>query len=437
MKRVNSLLVIILSAVMAACGGRNKQSTDTSNTVDVTVNYPEKELTVQDSMDVEYIRLETNNDFLNQGIVQDNRQAGSVDFITVDVRRSYSSRKELLLQDFMDVEYIALETNDDFLNQGVVLDIGKEIILVRNRIYDGDIFVYDRTGQALRKINHQGQGPKEYLRAYRAIMDEDKGEIFVCDAFKVLVYDLYGEFKRSFPQKEDTGGGYLFIFNYDRDNLICYDHFNEVIAFVLISKQDGHITKEIKIPFKEKKRLRQVSGNDPWDIVGPSGSDNSLIPYNGNWILSEFSSDTVYAFLQDYSLPPIIARTPSIQSMDPEVMLVLRLLSDRYYFMEAIRNEYNWNTRSGFPRTFMMYDKQENAFLGYIVYNGDYSTQKEIYMNAGRPVNHEIASWQPLEAHHLVESYRKGELKDGKLKEIAATLDEEDNPVIMLIKHRK
>jgi len=36
----------------------------------------------------------------------------------------------------------------------------------------------------------------------------------------------------------------------------------------------------------------------------------------------------------------------------------------------------------------------------------------------------------------LVEAHKKGLLK-GKLKEIAATLDEEDNPVIMLVKHKK
>ncbi|MDR0844076.1 MAG: 6-bladed beta-propeller, partial [Tannerella sp.] len=97
MKRVKSISVIILLAVMTGCGG-NKQSTD--------------------------------------------------DVITVDVTKSYSPSKKLILQDFMDVEYIALETNDDFINQGFVQDIGKEIILVRNRINDGDIFVYDRTGKA-------------------------------------------------------------------------------------------------------------------------------------------------------------------------------------------------------------------------------------------------------------------------------------------------
>ena len=37
------------------------------------------------------------------------RQAGIDDFITVDVRKNFSTKKELVLQDFMDVEYIVLE----------------------------------------------------------------------------------------------------------------------------------------------------------------------------------------------------------------------------------------------------------------------------------------------------------------------------------------
>jgi len=57
-------------------------------------------------------------------------------------------------------------------------------------------------------------------------------------------------------------------------------------------------------------------------------------------------------------------------------------------------------------------------------------------MNWLRPVNHEIESWQALDANQLIESYNNGELK-GKLKKIAATLNEDSNPVIMLIKHKK
>jgi len=272
-------------------------------------------------------------------------------------------------------------------------------------------------------------------------LDEDGGEMFVNDivAQKIFVYDLYGNFKRSFKHKEGTGSVfYNDIFNYDKDNLICYDEFNEKIAFVLISKQDGSITKEIIIPFIEKKAARAIRKDEASGMINSvnPGSYRSIIPFNGNWMLLELSSDTVYTLLPDFSLCPFIVRIPPVQSMDPETFLVLRLCSNRYYFMETIKNVFDFDTRSGFPRTFFMYDRQEKVFFRYTVYNGDYTTKKEIYMNLLRPVDHEIESWQPLEAYQLVEDYKKGVLK-GKLKEIAATLDVEDNPVIMLIKHKK
>jgi len=360
----------------------------------------------------------------------------SDDLIIVDVKKSYSSKKELILQDFMDVEYIALETTDEFLNQGFVMDIGKEVILIKNIINDGYIFVYDRKGNCLRKFNRIGQGPEDYTFILCIALDEDNNEMFVNDQMsrKIVVYDLYGKFKRSFKHKEGSGSlFYTFIFNYDKDNLICYDQFNEEIGFVLISKRDGRVTKEINIPFKEKKLLLQRSSRY---YAGP-GQYPTIIPFADNWILAEISSDTIYTLLQDYRLIPFVVRIPSIQTMDPGIFLVLRSLTERYYFMETIKNVYDFETGRGFPRTFMMYDKQENTFFGYNVYNGDYSSKQEIYMNALRPVNHEIESWQSIEAYQLVEAYKKGVLKDGKLKEIASKLDVEDNPVIMLIKHKK
>ena len=369
---------------------------------------------------------------------EENKQTTD-DLITVDVTKTPSSKKDLILQDFMDVEYIPLETKDDFLNQGVVQAVGKDVILVKNRNDDGDIFVYDRTGKALRKINRKGQGGEEYIYIYNIILDEDKGEMYINDIYakKIVVYDLYGNFKRNFKHKE--GGGSIFytdVFNYDKDNLICYDEYNEEIPFVLISKQDGSIVKDIKIPYKKKIMLQQQLQDGDMIYTTSPGPHRTIIPYKGNWMLSELSSDTVYTLLPDYSLRPSLVRTPPIQSMEPGIFLLLRLFSDRYIFMEAIKNVYDWNAKSGFPRTFFMYDKQEKNFFEYRVYNGDYTTQQEIYMNMLRPVNHEIESWQNLDAPRLVEAYEKGELK-GKLKEIAATLDEEANPVIMLVKHKK
>ena len=51
------------------------------------------------------------------------------------------------------------------------------------------------------------------------------------------------------------------------------------------------------------------------------------------------------------------------------------------------------------------------------------------------PVDDKIASWQSIEASQLIEDYEKGKLKR-RLKELPQ-LDEESNPVIMLIKHKK
>jgi hypothetical protein len=440
MKKASLILVVILLVVMAGCGGRSNQSKDTSGTVDVIANYAEKEPTMQDTMDREENPLGTNDTLINQNFVQEIVQEIHDEIINVDVRKTYTSKKKLILQDFMDVEYIALETNDDFVNQGRVKAIGKEVILVANRNNDGDIFIYDRTGKALRKINRRGQGPEEYVNIIGITLDEDNGEIFVNDIAtrKIVVYDLYGNFKRGFKHKQDPKdrSSYYDIFNYDRDNLICYDGTNKEIAFFLISKQDGSVTKEIKVPLKERKKLMATKREGGVTYARtPPGQEYPIIPFNGHWVLTENSSDTIFSFLPDYSLRPFIVRTPSVQSMNPEIILLLKLMSDRYYFMETIENEYSFETNTGFTRNFLMYDKQEKTLSGYIVYNGDYSIQKEIYLSFLYPVNRERESWQIIETDQLVESYKKGELK-GKLNEIAAKLNEDDNPVIMLIKHR-
>ncbi|WP_085536518.1 6-bladed beta-propeller [Massilibacteroides vaginae] len=376
--------------------------------------------------------------FIGAGCGQ--RQSGNDDLVLVDITKTPSSKKELILQDFMDVEYIALETNDEFVNQGFVQAIGEKNILVRNYKDDGDIFVYDRTGKALRKINRKGQGGEEYTGVFNMILDEDNDEMFVSDIYakKIVVYDMYGTFKRSFKHKEGTGSQfYIDMFNYDKDHLICYDEYNEEIPFLIISKQDGKVVKEVEVPYKEKIFLQQQMRDEASDItytVGP-GPHRSIIPFKGDWLLSELSSDTVYSLLSDYSLRPFLARTPPIGSMDPKEFLLMRLFSDRYYFMETIKNVYDFDSKSGFPRTFLMYDKLEDSFFKYTVYNGDYTIKEEIYMNSFRPVNHEIESWRSLESYRLILSYEKDQLK-GKLKEIAATLDEDSNPVIMLVKHR-
>jgi hypothetical protein len=358
--------------------------------------------------------------------------------ITVDVTKSYPE-KELILQDFMDVEYIPLETNDEFITQGVVMAIGNKYILVKNRSNDGDIFVFDRnTGKALRKINKMGKGPEEYSHLTDIILDEQNNELFVncLKSKKILVYDLFGNFKRSFNHAEDTR--YVNVFNYDNENLIGY---NELTLYkdgenrgsepyhLIVSKQDGSVTRNISIPFDVIKTPLIQNGE-----MTIASEVSPIIPYQNTWLLVETSSDTVYNCIpEEDKLIPFLVKSPTT---NPVIFLTMGTITDRYCFMTTVKKEFDFTTRRGFMNSDLMYDKQENAVFKPAIFNGDYVKKQKVNMTS-HPVNgDEIAAFQNLEAYKLVEAYKKDGLK-GKLKEIAAGLNEGSNPVIMVMKYKK
>ena len=362
--------------------------------------------------------------------------------IIVDVKANYP-QKELILQDFMDVEYIALETTDEFLCQGEVLDIGKEIILVRNsqQIADGDIFIFDRKGKGLRIINRKGQGPEEYTNYSQGgvTLDEENNEIFINQGITVKVYDLYGKFLRSFP--DSVGKRFLSLQNYDNNHLICRKTYltiteksTESHPYVIISKKDGRVVKDFRISFKRGiadyfRMYNKVSAYLPTFF-------NSIIPFQDSWIITEMSSDTIYRLLPDFSITAFMKRIPSIHAMDPEIFLYPVLLTSRYYFLDALKKE---SAPRDFPINKLMYDRTDKKIFEYTVYNGDYANKKtidEIHPVSTNNYNIEIAFHQKIEAYELFEANEKGGLK-GELKKVASSLDEDSNPVIMLAKHKK
>ena len=345
----------------------------------------------------------------------------------------------------MDVEYVVLETTDEFITQGSVSDIGKKNILVTNRNRDGNIYIFDRTGKGLRKINRQGRGPEEYTSIYKTILDEDNDEIFVYDYAqkKIVVYDLYGKFKRSFKyNRDDEQLRYEVIHNYDRNHLICYDasgtFFKErPFCHTVISKQDGGVIRKIELPSKEKKTT-MITIKSGEATFTSTVSFESILPYQDQWILAQPSSDTIYRYLPDFSLIPFIVRTPSIHTMNQELFLYPELITENYYFLMVMGTDMkviNDNVTLPQTQTRLMYDRREKALFKYTVYHGDFTNERKISMNSG-PVNDEIAACRTLGADQLVTAYQNGQLT-GKLKEIAAELNVEDNPVIMVIKYTK
>ena len=90
---------------------------------------------------------------------------------------------------------------------------------------------------------------------------------------------------------------------------------------------------------------------------------------------------------------------------------------------------------NGLTHQFYIYDKVKKSIHNYTLSNSDFidGHSDPIFRQL---LCYPLVSYQPLEAPDLVEAYQAGKLQ-GRLKEIAAGLDEEDNAVIMLVKYKE
>lgn len=352
--------------------------------------------------------------------------------ITVDVTADYPE-KELYIQDIADVEYVPLETTDTFITHGVVKSISKNLIVTTNWGGSGDIFLFDRaTGKGIRKINHKGQSGQEYVSATEVLPDEERNELFVLDysARKILVYDLEDSFKRSFKTLDSTY--YSNVFYYDKERLLCYkqpaEGDNERASHILISKEDGNLVKEISIPFRKLATPVFTQGE-----LSITPLYYLTVPTQEDYILTKTSADTIYRYTSNGALTPFIARTPSIHEMETQVFLYPTLVTDRYIFMRTQKKEVDLKTFKGFPSTDLVYDKQDNSISQSKLCFRDFE-DKRVDLST-QPLNPEVPLCQSLAADELVEANQNGKLQ-GKLKEIADKMDEEDNPVIAIIRSK-
>ena len=376
----------------------------------------------------------------------DGKQKESDGLIRVDVSKSYP-KKELILQDLFDIEYVPLETTDEFITTGNVRAVGEKVIVTKNNgRLDGDIFLFDRTtGKGILHFDHLGQGGEDYTNILEILLDEKQGEIFVNNHYsrKVVVYDLEGNFKRSWKHNSDTF--YDQIGCFDEDYLICHDSGWEKSAnespekrdyFMFISKQDGKTTS---IPLLYDRKISQLV----WSSEGKAMNyprNKELFPYLGDWLLMETSSDTIFRIGKGLDLKPFIVRTPSVQE-GREFLLYPGIYSNRYQFMQKVKMEYDFQTREGFPRTDIAYDKIENKVYEAVVYNDDFLEKMPMKLGVNIFIlnifnNEGVSFTETLYAPDLVEALNDGKLR-GPLKEIASSLDEEDNPVILIAKYKR
>lgn len=361
----------------------------------------------------------------------------SNNIVPIDVRES-NSTIQLNLKDIADVEYIKLGNDSDFLVKSRPLVFSDNYILTKGG-ESGEILFFNREGKPIDKFSHYGNGPHEYNYITNLRIDEKRGEIFVHDVFsqKVFVYSLKGDFIREFP----SGDG-RFIYNFDDNSFIVYNTETNQINpklkpyFSIISKDDGSTIKKLNIPFSSDKK---------YDLtVTKKGADGSfsytamhlpIIRYSDGYLLNELSSDTVYKFAYDRSLAPFIARTPAISTMNKPVFLQCGIETSKYVFMTQVSVNEN-DEQNMFPEKNWVYNKENGETNEYKLTNEDYPSEKVILnshlVNCDIQPGYGISRFNSGE---LIEAYNEGRIY-GKLKEIASSLKDEDNDILVLYKFK-
>lgn len=364
-------------------------------------------------------------------------QSSTNDLPIIDISKKYPS-KEKILQDMADIEYVALETTDDVLLSGrpILSAVSDKYILVHETL--GDIFLFDRKGKIYSHFNHKGPSSQEYAWIGNAgtILDEKNEEIFVC-AQSIQVYSLKGEYKRTLPL--NTMDNELKVFNFDDNALLVY---NGVIAdparqekfkknpYSLLSKKDGSIisTVDIHLPQRYSNRTIKTENNKPKNILLYYTHSTC---YGQDFMIADISSDTLYLLTQNKKLTPILTRTPSVHlSTEPRVVWATFLTTDKFIQIGLITLDFN---SKGAKIPILTYEVETGQISKMTIIDKEYGMEKwnpEVFPAIAKNMSAEL-----YQASSIREKLKKNILK-GNFEKFARTIDENDNPIIRIIKFK-
>jgi len=355
----------------------------------------------------------------------------------VDFEKEYP-QKDLLVSENADVEYVRLETTDEVLLDGLAglyLSVTDRYI-VTNNSKEGRIFVFNRQGKHLYNFMRKGNSGEEFMYAKKVRVDDKAEEIFVLDARnKVLVYTLDGKFKRVLDLPKDMRADDLW--NYDDEWLLSYDNYNldrEGLTcaeqpFFLISKKDGQV-KRIGVNAKDRIGPRiYFEKNGQRGVMAVSM--NYIYKNGDEFVLSELGNDTVFMLKND-EISPLLVRTPGSKDKDVRSMMSAPLKLGDY--IEVVEAPKELKMESGKIETKSVYLNLKTGECFDLNLKDDVNfvepsaVRSSEYVEA--PKNHILSM---PNTDRLFRWKEEGKLK-GKLAKMVDEMKEDDNPILIIYK---
>lgn len=350
--------------------------------------------------------------------------------------------QEIYLEDIADVDYIPLVTTDSILvNDYPPESVTPEGIAVRGG-QPGELLLLDPTGQKLvGRVCRCGQGPEEYTVIYRCVVDWQRCEVYIADYTHLKAYDFAGNYLRTLLTKEEIP--MPDIRNLNVDQLLCARERENCETpyrpYFTLSKADGRVDTltSIELP-RFIASNRTVLSND-----GRSYNAHAFLPLlvgcaDRTW-LTALALDTIFQINPDRSLLPVMAplRAPTRDEEAP--LLHFRGINDRYIWLSWVRRNVTVRMRdmeAGLQEGthIYLYDRKAQTWCEPAYRCRAWSGFEPRYIFTDPlPYGYGLVT---LNAMDLVEAYQNNELADERLREIASTLREDDNPVLMRLKFK-
>lgn len=368
----------------------------------------------------------------------------------LDVSKEYPIQ-ELDIHDIADVEYVALETNQEsLLSRDCSFFSLSDQYIVAHSMKMGEVLFFDRSGKHLWTFCRRGAGGEEYHYIILLAVDFTAEECFISDGTDNLhVYSIKGEYKRTLHLDVGAYTKFTNLFDYNKDFLIGYNGFfgfdakegDNKNCYWLIDKKNGSLHS---IDLITKRHISPRIYEEDITFSGGgylAGFTLPTIPIvkNGSEILiANYASDTLYHFV-DNVLSPIAIRIPSVFSSDPPVIISPILFTDSYLGFKVVSTKYD----PAYPMKYyeeapdLIWNRHTNEIQQWRMYDSNFSSKQNVNIPLTRVLSSNISNygmiWYP--AQNLLDRYSMGELK-GSLKEIASRLKEDDNMVLVICRYK-
>lgn len=357
----------------------------------------------------------------------------------IDITKDYPEKK-IVLQDVATAEYIRLETTDEVLLDGVATihcSFTDHYITTYNA-KEGQIFVFDRKGKIRHTFNHKGGSGEEYNYPMQVRLDEKAKEIFLVDVSnKIQVYSIDGKYKRTLSVPKDVR--IEMMFNCDDKYLLCYDSYMldrkdkqpNSRPYILVSKKDGTISR---LPVTVHNRVgNRTYVEKDGQVIVTSMNVYPIANSGSEFILADLAADTVYSY-RNHKLTPLFVRTPKANASEPRLLMQCYAKIGKYLFMSTALKQMDLKNGKYDSKGFV-YDMEEEKVYDLDFMNQDRSPVRPLMFDGLLPELPEKCVYDSWDAERLMDMLEKGMLA-GKMKSEAEKVSADDNPLLILYKFK-